>query len=87
MHHWVPVVAEEEAGPKGLRWSIQLLVLYFYYNDYLIDLTRAGLLQQVFGTLMDLFDHVSLRTNVRKMTSIVFQLYHSPGGIPVKAYT
>ena len=56
MHHWVNVVAEEEAEPEGLRRSIQHLVAYFCTNDGLIKLIQDRQLQQDFDILTDLFE-------------------------------
>ena len=71
MHHWVAVKAEEKVDPEVLRRLIQRLEDYFYANNSLVALTRAGQLQHAFDVLTDLFNHDILRMNVQKLGSMV----------------
>ena len=87
MHHWVNVVAEEEAEPEGLRRSIQHLVDYFCTDGILIASIQAVWIQRSFDILVDLFNCAGLQTNFHKTVSMVFQPCHSPGGMFVEAYT
>ena len=70
--HWVYMEAEEEEEevPKGFGWDIQRLGANFYANDGLIASTRAAGIQREFNVLTDIFDQVSLHTNVGKNVNI-----------------
>ena len=87
MRHWVAVVGEDKAVPKGLGQSIQRLVAYFYAKNGLITSTRAGRLQKASDVLTNFFNRVDLRMNTHKMTTMVCQLCYSPGGMLEEAYT
>ena len=78
MRQWLAVVSEEESGPEVLGRSMQRLVEYFYDNNGMVMTIQAGHLQRDLESLVDLFYHVVLRTNVCKMVSMVYQSCHSP---------
>ena len=48
--------------------------------------TRAERLQWAFNGLMDIFDRLGLRTNVRKTAIMIYQTYHYQGGHTEDAY-
>ena len=66
----ITMMEEVDMGLEGLRRTIHHLVAYFYANNVLIGSMWEGQLQQDFGALMDLFDHVFFSTNFCKMVSM-----------------
>ena len=58
-----------EAGVEGLSPLVQDLALYLYTDNGLVTLTQPERLKRLFNVLMDLFDRVGLRTNMRKTMS------------------
>ena len=54
------------AGTEGFRRDMQRFAGYFYADDELLASTQATRLQWEFDTMMELFDHVRLSTNVNK---------------------
>ena len=55
IHHWVTLVAGEEAGPDGFVWVVQWLVAFFYTDDIFLSLTSPYCLQAALDILMWLF--------------------------------
>ena len=71
---------------EGFGPHMQWLAEYFYVDDGLLTSTRETLLQQVFGTLTNLFDHVRLHTNVSKIVIMACHPCRALGGHFEEAY-
>ena len=79
LRNWVIIVESMEeavdpgtAGTEGFRRDMQRFAGYFYADDELLASTRATRLQWEFDTLMELFDHVGLSTNVNKTEEWIY---------------
>ena len=55
---------------EGLRWAVDAFVSIFYDNDALVALRHLALLQMALNVLAELFGHVGLLTNTKKMQTI-----------------
>ena len=71
IRHWVVVVAPTKDSMEVLGLSIQELTAYLYADNGLIVSTRPERLQREFDVLTGIFDWVGLRTNTRKIVSMV----------------
>ena len=60
LHHWIFVVAEEEAGSEGFGRAVQRLSKCFYSDNGLLAYTRAVRLQWEFYVLTEIFDLVGM---------------------------
>ena len=72
-HHWVVMVAENEAGPDGFGYTVADKAAFLNGDDGLITSTNPVWLQSVFGVLIGLFEQVGLRTNVTNMVAMACQ--------------
>ena len=66
------VVAAMELSAEGIVILVQDLVAYFYTYDRLVSL------QRLFDVLADLFNRVSLHTNVHNTVIMAFRTCHTP---------
>ena len=80
------MVTPSEEGTGGLGLTTIDLETYFYANNSLVALTQPERLQREFDVLIGLFDRVVLLKNTAKMTGMVFQPCHTPGGMSEEAY-
>ena len=72
IHHWVKLIAEEEAGIEGFKRAAQWLVLLFYAEDGIPDLLRLSQLQVVLNVLTGIFERVGLNTGINNVSGILF---------------
>ena len=79
-------MALTEAGTEGLGISIRDLASYFCSENGLVASTQPERLQQVLDVLAGIFEWFGLKMNTRKMVSMAFQPYHTPGRMLVEAY-
>ena len=66
--------------------SIQDLVAYFYANYGLVASTQIERLHRACNFLTNLFDRVSISTNIRNMVSMACQPCHKPVWMSSAAY-
>ena len=86
VRHWVTVViagAEErsERGQEGRNQSA-----LFYVDNGMVVYSDPRWIQDVFNTLVGLFDSVDLWTHVRKTVSMVCRTFQAAGNQPEAAY-
>ena len=86
IQNWVMVVALTEAGAEGIRDIIQELAVFFHADYGLVAPPQPERLQRVFNVLIDLFERVSLRTNVRKLSSMELLTCYIPGRLSELEY-
>ena len=87
IQNWMIMVETKETVLEGLVIPIQRLVAYFYDKNILIVSTQAGCLQRAFNVLIQIFDCVSLNSNVKKTVIMVCQPCHYPGIMLIEVYT
>ena len=72
IHHWVVLVAREEAVPKGFEGTFQWLASIFYTNGGLFVSPQMDRLQTVTDVLAGNFDWVFLKININKTAGTVY---------------
>ena len=67
------MVAGEEVGPDGFRWSVQGLAVFFYVDNGLLASTWLVCIQAALDVLTGLLYQVGLWMNVTKKLGMVCQ--------------
>ena len=75
-----------EAEAEGLGDMIQELADLFYYDNGLVASPRTESFHREFNVLTDLFDQVSIQTNVKNTLSMAYRPYYTPGGFLESTY-
>ena len=77
--HWLMILAEEKTGPRVFDHTVQHISELFYSDNRIIVSTQWECIQWEFDVMTGIFEWVGLKTNAKKIVTMVCQPYHITG--------